>query len=233
MSVGADGIILLDKGNRAPLRMRYLNSDGKVAAMCGNGARCAAYYARSKGIIKRDSFHLETTTGILRMRVQGRGVAMVMGRPGPLKNGLGVVRENDLTEGGYIDTGVPHLVLFHTDVEHLPVDTIAPYYRHHARFPTGINVNFVQIIDSRRIRVRTYERGVEGETLSCGTGAVASALIASRFYRMRSPVRVVSTGGVLTVTFDQTWKEVELAGNVTPVFEGSLSECLELLPGPD
>ena len=130
-------------------------------------------------------------------------------------------------EGGFVDTGVSHYVIFVQNVDEVAVEKVAPFYRNHRVFPQGVNVDFVERTDEDRIRVRTYERGVEGETLSCGTGCVASALFAARKFGYGSPVTVITRGGDLTVGFDDALEDVFLSGHVEIVYEGVLPMTLE------
>ena len=223
VSVGADGVILVEKGVSAPVRMRYFNKDGFESTMCGNGARCTAYFAREKGFVSENDFILEAPDGLHRVRVADTSVTLAMTKPHGFRSGYGIVKETDLTEGGFIDTGVPHYVLFAEDVGNLDVEGIGSFYRSHPAFPEGTNVNFVQLLGENRIRVRTFERGVEEETLSCGTGSVASALLAARQAGYASPITVVTKGGELSVGFDEAWQKVSLTGQIQIVFEAVLN----------
>ncbi len=223
ISVGADGVMLISGGDGKPVHMRIFNSDGRKTTMCGNGARCAAFFARWKNFVPADAFILQTAVGPHPVRVDGLHVELQMRPPRDFRRELGVVNEQDLTEGGFIDTGVPHLVLFTPDVESIDLSVLGRMYRHHPFFSDGVNVNIVQLLGESQIRVRTYERGVEGETLSCGTGSVASALVASAVHGLSSPVQVDTCGGVLSVRFDSGWHDVWLSGLVSMVYEGAFS----------
>ena len=223
VSVGADGILLLEDGVSAPVRMRYFNSDGWESTMCGNGARCIGFFVWEKKIVNKKSFSLEALDGVHRVRVEGEDVTVSMIRPHGFRSELGIIREPEFTEGGFVNTGVPHFVIFTDDVDRVDVNRYGPFYRKHEVFPQGTNVNFVQLLERKRIRVRTYERGVEKETLSCGTGCVASALITSRKYAYDSSVAVMTRGGELTVRFDEKWDDIILAGRVEIVYEGILA----------
>jgi len=222
-SVGADGLVLVEKGRNAPVRMRYYNRDGGEAAMCGNAARCTALFSFRKGFVKRPAFDLEALDGLHSVRVRGRTVTVRMRPAFGYRTGFGIVREGEGREGGFVDTGVPHYVLFVEDLKRVDVEGIAPYYRSHPVFPGGVNVNFVKAGGPGRIAVRTFERGVEGETLSCGTGCVASALIASRAFGGQSRIGVDTRGGKVTVSFDAAWQRVDLTGPADFVFEGMMS----------
>jgi diaminopimelate epimerase len=221
--VGADGLILVEEGKKAHVRMRYFNRDGRESTMCGNGARCTAHYAWSKRIVTAAAFDLEAVDGIHHVLVDGNRVTLWMMPPKHLKTDLDILREADLTEGGYIDTGVPHFVVFSKNVDDLDVERLGRYYRNHDAFPEGTNVNFVQRLEKKQIRVRTFERGVEAETLSCGTGCVASAFITAEKNGWPSPVRIFTRGGELVVFFDEARRNVSLTAPVTIVYEGVLS----------
>ena len=220
--MGADGVLLLEDGETVPLRMRYFNSDGREAAMCGNGARCIVFFARKKKIVDSDLFSLEASDGVHHARVEGSDVILGMARPTGFRSGLDILRESEFVEGGFVDTGVSHFVIFVPDADRVDVKTVGRFYRNHEVFRGGANVNFVQLLGENRIRVRTYEKGVEGETLSCGTGCVASAFFAGKQRGYASPVQVVTRGGELTVRFDKEWDEVSLTGRVEIVYEGVL-----------
>jgi diaminopimelate epimerase len=209
--------------------MRYYNRDGQEAAMCGNGGRCLAWYARRIGAVASDAFTLEAADGIHRVQLDKVSVSLEMVRPTDFRPPSGILRESDGTEGGFVNTGVPHFVVFVKDAAKVDMAISAPFYRNHPAFPGGTNVNFVQTVDGHRIRVRTFERGVEGETLSCGTGCVASALVAHRRLAIGSPVEVTTSGGVLTVRFDQSFENVWLQGPVEKAFEGVLELPMENL----
>jgi diaminopimelate epimerase len=222
LSVGADGVILIEKGQSHPIRMRYFNRDGYEAEMCGNGARCVAYYVKEKGILNQNAFTLEASDGVHPVQVEGHLVTIQLIQPTGYRTNFGIVKESEFKEGGLINTGVPHYVLFVEDLKQVDVKKIGAYYAHHEAFPEGVNVNFVQAIGRDRIRFRIFERGVEDETYSSGTGCVASALIASRLFNYHSPIEAQTRGGDLRVTFDAEWKSVFIEGPVSITFEGTL-----------
>jgi diaminopimelate epimerase len=174
--IGADGILLLERSKKADVRMRIFNADGSQAAMCGNGARCCALYMSRK--LKTDKLSIETKAGIVEAGVDGCDVKVKLTDPADIKFDLHVnVGGKDL-EVDYINTGVPHAVIEVSDLENMPVKEMGRAIRHHELFkPAGTNVDFAKVIDKTHISVRTYERGVEDETLACGTGSVAAAII--------------------------------------------------------
>jgi diaminopimelate epimerase len=200
--------------------MRYFNSDGKEAAMCGNGARCVAWFVSSNKILTSNAFILQAKDGQHRVEIQGDKVRLNLNPTSEIKTGFNLIKEQGLQEGGYIEVGVPHYVIFTDKVEDINLREKAPYYRHNSAFSRGVNVNYVQYLGNSQIRVRTFERGVEDETLSCGTGCVASALIASQHFQMKSPVTVITRGGELEVEFKADFKEVFLIGPAKVVYEG-------------
>jgi len=221
--IGADGLLLLEESSQAEFLMRTFNPDGSEAEMCGNGARCVARYAWLKGLVRQE-FTFETPSGNILAQVSGDQVRVKMKDPSSAKLNLIIPLKSHTWKGHFIDTGVPHLIVFHRQVDNLPLEEIAPKIRYHPRFqPQGTNVDFVRI-EEESIRVRTYERGVEAETLGCGTGAVASALISAVIYEIPSPVRVEMKGGELTVWFEKTknglYRKVYLGGDANLVYEG-------------
>jgi diaminopimelate epimerase len=220
--VGADGVILLQNSFRSDFEYIHINSDGSVAEMCGNGSRAVAFFAKKHGIAGKDlAFDIQGR--IYRAHVNGRHVTTEFIPPHPPEFDLNITDETDLQEGGFIDTGVPHFVLYVTDIEKLNVDDLGQKYRHHARFERGSNVDFVQVRDEHNLMVRTFERGVEAETMACGTGAVATAVIAFLHKHVFPPVDIHFPGGTLQVSFDDL-NTIMLAGTVTLVYTATLDE---------
>ena len=181
--IGADGLLVLEPSRRCDVRMRVFNPDGTEAHMCGNGARCVALYLQNgarRGNAARWPMSIETGAGPLSARVQGHRVAMRMTDPTTLRLDQAIALEGRRLRYGFVNTGVPHIVVRVESLDRVDVDRIGRALRRHRRFaPQGTNVNFIQPDAKRpmRVRVRTYERGVEAETLACGTGAVASAVV--------------------------------------------------------
>jgi diaminopimelate epimerase len=226
ISVGADGLILVELSSVADFRMRILNADGSEAEMCGNGGRCVARFAEMLGIAGPD-MTFETLAGIIRAQVNGSRVKLQISRPQQIRLHQSIEVEGDLHEIHSINTGVPHTVLFSTDLEAVPVRTLGRTIRFHPAFqPAGTNVNFVTTLDGRTLAIRTYERGVEDETLACGTGTVASALVAATLGLVSSPVQVqVRSGEMLSVSFTgkgPEYEEVFFEGEVRLVYQGEL-----------
>ena len=225
--VGADGVLVAEAAaNGADFRMRYYNADGGEAEMCGNGARCFARYA-GKITGRHGAIRFETPAGVIRAECDGDNVRLGMSEP----RDLTLDRHIELSGGSVVahsvNTGVPHAVVFVEDLEKADVRGLGAALRYHRDFaPKGTNVNFVQIIDPGTAAVRTYERGVEDETLACGTGVVAVALILHEKHGASAPVSVRVRGGdTLLVSFEKeggAYRNVSLTGPADFVFEGEI-----------
>ncbi|NBR96272.1 MAG: diaminopimelate epimerase [Verrucomicrobia bacterium] len=196
--VGADGVLVVEKPKRrgADFRMRYYNSDGGEAEMCGNGARCFALLARAVSGRKGNVLRIQTQAGLVTLQIRGQEVQVSMTEPTRLRLGKKVVVAGRKVVVDFLNTGVPHAVLFVRSVRSVDVAQLGRAIRYHSAFaPSGTNVNFVEIGRGNRIHVRTYERGVEGETLACGTGVVASSILSNLRRGLRSPILVTTRGG--------------------------------------
>ncbi len=226
--IGADGVLYLEVSDKADIGMRIFNADGSEAEMCGNGLRCLVKYALDKNYIKYKA-RVETLTGVLSItsRVDdATWITVNMGKPD-------FARENLPAEGtgeflmvhmhGYevsaVNTGVPHAVIF-VDALDDTLLTDAPKIRRDPVFLNGTNVNFARVDSKNEITVRTYERGVEGETLSCGTGSVACAALAHRLGITGNRVKVNTKGGELIITIKDDAAFME--GQAMRVFNGSI-----------
>ena len=228
ISVGADGLILIERSQKADFKWRFYNADGSEAEMCGNGGRCAARFAYLKGIAG-PSLKLETLAGILSAQVEGKRVKLEMTRPFGLKLDEALLIDGKEQVYSSINTGVPHVVLFVEDLEGLDIIPIGRAIRFHSHFsPAGTNVNFIQLEKGSQLSIRTYERGVEDETLACGTGVVAAALVAAFKGLVRSPVSIKTRGGeVLAVHFEIDAKEIKrvfFEGDVHIIYEAEMWE---------
>ena len=228
ISVGADGLILIERSHKADFKWRYFNADGSEAEMCGNGGRCAARFAHLRGIAGA-SLKFETLAGILSAQVDGKKVKLEMTKPFGLKLDETIFIDGEEQIFSSINTGVPHAVLFVEDLEGLDIIRIGRAIRYHSFFaPSGTNANFIQLEKGSQLSIRTYERGVEDETLACGTGAVASALIAAFKGLLKSPISIKTRGGeVLTVYFEIEGKEVKkvfFEGDVHIIYEAEMWE---------
>ncbi|MFL6589167.1 MAG: diaminopimelate epimerase [Chthoniobacterales bacterium] len=225
--VGADGILLLERpSNSADFRMRYYNADGGEAEMCGNGARCFARYAdRVAGPMEALSF--ETPAGVIGAQLQGELVRLEMSDPKDLKLGITVPLTARQIAAHFVNSGVPHVVVPVDDLKEVDVRGLGSAIRWHDMFaPKGTNANFLEHRGDRQIAIRTYERGVEDETLACGTGVVASALIFAALNSVDGPIGVFVRGGnELHVGFEKMagqFRNVTLTGPADFVFEGTL-----------
>jgi diaminopimelate epimerase len=226
-SVGADGLILLCRSRKADARMRILNPDGSEAEMCGNGVRCLAKFAVSRGLAGR-RMTVETLAGVIHCRVTGGVVTARLSEPRDLRLKFTIPVGGRKVELHSVNTGVPHAVRVVDSLEDVDVDSLGRSIRFHPRFaPKGTNVNFIEFGAGNAIRVATYERGVECETLACGTGSTASALVAAALKGLKSPVHVRTAGGeTLRVHFERSggrFRHVELEGRVKKTFEGRVN----------
>jgi len=226
--IGGDGVLFLQKSTTADARMRLFQPDRSEADMCGNGIRCLVKYAVD-GEYLRDACKIETPAGIIPVRMGYRedrfmaGVAM----PAPrfLREEIPAIGEGEYLEhiDGFdvraVNIGVPHAVIVVDNVDAIDLPTIAPRIRHHPTFPKGANVNFVQKTGERALSLRTFERGVEGETFSCGTGASAAAVILHRMGVVGEPVEVETPGGPLTINLKDG---VVMEGPAETVFWGEI-----------
>ncbi len=224
VSIGTDGVILLEQSDKADFRMRYFNCDGGEAEMCGNGARCLIAFAKKLGI-EKEKYTFETMERILCARFVDNDIEVEMGPP------VDVQPQISLDAGGqgytvhYINTGVPHAILFTDDIENVDVVGLGREIRYHEKFqPKGANVDFVEIDDEDYIKIRTYERGIEDETLACGTGMMAAAIISHLVHKVKIPVwLLVRSNEILRVDFDNnngTYENVTLRGPAALIYDG-------------
>lgn len=224
--IGGDGLIAVEAAEGAgDFRMRYYNADGREAEMCGNGARCFARFARR--FTEGGEIKFETVAGIIAAQFRGEEVELAMGVPTALEMNRTLAIGGESLTVHSVNTGVPHVVVFTEDLAGMPVVGRGKEIRHHTDFaPQGTNANFVQTTLPQELAIRTYERGVEGETLACGTGVVAAALIHHRLSGARSPIRVLVKGGeYLKVGFEvdgDGFRNVTLTGPAEIVFDGQM-----------
>ncbi len=227
-SVGADGLIFVTDSDQYDFGWRFFNADGGEVEMCGNGSRCVARFAFSKGIAG-DKMTFETLAGPISAEVRERIVKVLMPQPSHLQTDLEMKKEPSWVTVDSINTGVPHVVVQVEDLEAHPIVEEGRMIRYHALFaPQGTNANFITLLGPDLLGIRTYERGVEDETLACGTGAMASALVSSVRGMVTSPVRVRTRGGEeLKIHFekkDGVFKQVWLEGSTTLVYQARLHE---------
>jgi diaminopimelate epimerase len=225
--IGADGILLLEKpSNRADFRMRYFNADGGEAEMCGNGARCFARFANKVGR-QKSKISFETPAGVISAELKGELVTLRMTEPTDLRLNVDLPMAAENRTVHFINSGVPHVVIPVAKIDDAEVRREGAAIRYHKMFsPNGANVNFIEKRGPNKIAIRTYERGVEDETLACGTGIVAGALIFAATEDCEGPVTVLARGGdKLQVGFERTsdqFRNVTLTGPAEFVFEGTI-----------
>lgn len=226
LGVGADGLILIEASAVANFRWRFYNADGSEPEMCGNGGRCAARFAVLLGIAP-ETLSFETLSGVIHAEVRGRRVKLALTGVGDFRLNQTIPLEEADVIGHFVRVGVPHLVVPVDDLEAAAVTEWGRLLRFHPMFqPAGTNVSFVRFTGPQNLSIRTYERGVEDETLACGTGSVAAALVGACLGRLTSPVAVLTRGGeILNVFFHSqsgACREVFLEGDALVVYQGEL-----------
>lgn len=224
--VGADGVILLEKSETADFKMRIFNQDGTEAEMCGNGIRCLAKYAFEKKKIDQKQFSVETLAGIKKVTLELENEKVLS-----VKVDMGEVEFENLTyiveieNQSYkvypISLGNPHAVCFVKNIEKFEIEKVGAILENYKYFPYKTNVEFVEIVDSKNIKMRVWERGV-GETNSCGTGACAGSMIAMHENCVEDTVDVSLKGGTLHIDYDKNENRVYLSGPAEMVFEGKI-----------
>lgn len=233
--IGADGVVFLEPADGADVRIRYFNADGSLASLCGNATLCATRLAVELGIVDPAGFRIETGAGVLAARIRD-GVPEVDLAPvtGVSPDGPIELADGD-RRSGYLVAGVPHVVILVPDVHAVDVVGRGRPIRHDRRLPHGANVNFVAPAGEGRWSIRTYERGVEAETLACGTGAVATGILLTTWGEATGPVELVTRSGRslkvrLTRGADGSWHP-SLSGHAVVVYRGALSEVLASTSG--
>lgn len=235
LGVGVDAVLLLEDDDDADIRMVYYNADGGEAPMCGNGALCIARYARMEDAVDGDTLRLATGSGTFRVRVpdpKRAEVTLWLVPPRDLALRHHELETPPYRRVGFVDTSTPHVVALVDDAEEIEVRGEGARLRRDSRWdPPGANVNFVSVLDRHTLRMRTYERGVEDETLSCGTGATASAILTALWGLTEPPVTVRTTGGIpLVVDFTRRADpealpgDPRLTGDARLIFRGTLDE---------
>lgn len=229
--VGADGLLLVEKSAKAAYRMMYYNADGSYGGMCGNGGRCIANFAVAAGIAPKDH-SFDALDYLYKAHVNDATVTLHMKDPKDLKLNLVLPVNGKKLKAHFVDTGAPHVVIPVENIakrkpllERLDVHALGAKIRYHKKFsPNGTNVNFIELTTSNQLKIRTYERGVEFETLACGTGSVASAIVGSHLYSLEPPVTIIArSGSTLTVDFKKNGKQfsdVSLSGPAAATFTG-------------
>ena len=227
--IGSEGLILIQPSTAADFRMRFFNPDGNEVAMCGNGARCVARLARDIEVTG-DVMTIETQAGIHAASILGDTVRLNLPSPPPAQVRCSLtLPAGEVLDYDFLNTGVPHVVLQTDDLDSYPVAVQGRLIREHADFsPAGTNVNVFAVENEHQMSVRTYERGVEAETLACGTGIVAAAIAATQRGLTSSPVTIrAASGDSLVVEFcitDGDVTDLYLTGPAVTVFSGELSD---------
>lgn len=238
--IGSDGLILIKPSDIADCEMDMYNLDGSQGAMCGNGIRCVAKYVYDYGIVKKENISVSTKSGIkyLDLTVRDGKVALVrvnMGSPVLTASQIPVVSSTEeminapLKVNGEtyyitaVSMGNPHAIVYMTDVDHLDIGEIGPYFENHMAFPDRVNTEFVEVLDDHTLKMRVWERG-SGETLACGTGAcaVAVASILNGHVDGEKPVTVKLLGGDLEIFWDRQENLVYMIGPAATVFDGEI-----------
>jgi len=227
-SIEADGLILLEKprNSKAKFAWRFFNADGSEAEMCGNGARCVSRLVVEKGLFE-SPFFFETKAGLIYAEVKDKRVKVALTPPKELCLNFIIRTDYDWLMAHFVKIGVPHVVIFWEDIDNAPVEELGKKIRYHEMFqPAGTNVNFVDIVQDgpkRYLKIRTYERGVEAETFSCGTGSASSAYIAYKLGLVKPLVEVLTKSGEILTIHIKEEKEIYLEGDTYFIFEGKLN----------
>lgn len=233
MSVGADGLVLIENTSRADFKWQFYNSDGSLAEMCGNAARCAARFAYINKIAD-SQMNFETQAGIIFAQImEQENVKIKITDPKDIRDKDIIKVNNSPVEFISLNTGVPHVVIETSDVNAIDLIKMGKDIRFHEKFaPAGTNVNFISRKSDNIISIRTYERGVENETLACGTGCAASALAAAKEYNISSPIQCLTkSGNYLTIYYSKsrsdnqdTFYNVFLQGDARIIYKGELNK---------
>ena len=219
--IGADGLLLLEKSSQNDFSMRYFNSDGSEGELCGNGARAIALFAYLKKI-SAQRMRFESKSGIHRAEIGSDSVKVQMPQPQNIRWDLFEAEPLGYKSVGYVEIGVPHFVVEVRSIDSVNVLSAGRKLRYSSQFPKGANIDFIEIESNQKIKMRTYERGVEDETLSCGTGATAVSVLNFLKKKVEPPIVVEVPGGELTLDFRPDLNSIHLSGRVQPIYSGKL-----------
>ncbi len=237
MNIGADGVLFVAESSAHDFDVTYYNADGTTGSLCGNGARCAIHFAIANGFAGSHKVEFTSLGNVYSGELLRKDyVKFNLNPPEDIRLDLNLLLNSKKVKGHFADTGSPHLVFFYNEIkdelqlneelasQNFPVKEVGEKFRYHPAFqPAGTNVNFVQVED-RFLKIRTYERGVENETLACGTGSVASAVIAFLHYGIKGPIKLLTKSGeYLTVEFNYDnlqFSDVNLIGPAKKIFIG-------------
>ena len=223
--IGADGVVLISPSNDQDFQLRIFNADGSEAEMCGNASRCSIHFAKNYLSLKKSAYSFETMNGVYSGELVSENEVRI--KMTELYD-MGSIDISDL--GGkntlYLNTGVPHSVIQVSSVDDVKVNSMGSVIRYDKRFQNGSNVDFFEVIDSekQKVKLRVYERGVEDETLCCGTGIMATAVGCSKFFGWSGEISVVAQGGELKAIVSDNLEELYFQGRVHHVYEGELSQ---------
>lgn len=231
LGIGADGVILLENSIEADFRMRIFNADASEAEMCGNGLRCFGKFLFELGL-GEENFRVEVMRQIYSLQLRGDVVSVSMPPPGRTEWQVEFSLDGNLITADFLDTGVPHVVIFTDGLENVDLSDLGPKIRRHPRFsPKGANVNFASLDTEGFVSVRTYERGVEEETLACGTGAAAVAIAAAKKYALENPITVRPRSGEELKFYlakeNGEISRITMNGPANFIFHGEISIALE------
>jgi diaminopimelate epimerase len=218
--IGADGVVTVGTSAKADAKMRIFNADGGEAEMCGNGLRCLVTYLDDTVAQKKDAYTIETINALYKVIRKGLAFAIEMSEIKD-KNLYNLSVFKDYPQSFYVNTGVPHLIFLTSEAQKVDIKKEGAYYRYHSMFPKGTNVTFVEVLDrdSQKAYARTYERGVEDETFSCGTGLTATALALNHWFGWKGDILLKTKGGNQMVSINDT---VLYSGEVIRAFQGEV-----------
>lgn len=222
--IGSDGVVLLESSEAADFKMVFFNPDGSRVGMCGNAGRAVTFFAHH--ILKMKSegeYFFETLNSRYHSKINGDWVELQMSELRDVGK-IDLAKFSGFLSSMFLNTGVEHAVFQVDDLANFPVEEVGRKIRYDKIFENGTNVDFFQVDGEGKLSVRTYERGVEGETLSCGTGVTAVAIAASKMFGMQKNIEINTRGGLLKVSFDRKLTEIILAGKVEVILEGSFDQ---------
>lgn len=217
--IGADGVIVIGQASGVDASMRIFNADGGEAEMCGNGLRCLVHYLFDH-VAQKNEYKIKTMNSLFTVeQVDGKFFIEMSVANDKDKFDLAVFK--DFPQAFFVNTGVPHLCFLVEDAKNINIKEVAPFYRHHPMFSQGTNVNFIEVVDEKKqvAYVRTFERGVEDETFSCGTGVTACAHALNHFLNWRGDIHIENRGGPHLVSFNE---KIKFSGLETFVFKGEV-----------
>jgi diaminopimelate epimerase len=223
--IGSDGLVLIDKSDEADFKMRIFNADGSEAMMCGNATRCIGKYVYEQGLTDKTTITLDTLSGIKIIKLHPdngivKEATVDMGTPEVESNDIKIVANGKTYLGTKASTGNPHFVIFVDDIKAIDLREVGPVIENHPEFPDRTNVEFVEVKDRGRVRMRVWERG-SGITMACGTGACATLAVSASKGKTGKKAIVEMDGGNLTIEWDEN-NHLQMTGEAVKVFEGTI-----------